>query len=517
MVVFNATARLSGLSLNAAYSLLTSWSLRLAGMPVVHVVCRAGMSHCVLGTNRRDHTQPPPCKACIAQSRRLFGRAEVRWLDYRPHPGLATAISTLGVDELSKFEYPLWASLAGVRDGAGASVNIPLGRLVLSSLRWALRRYSLPDDQPTRYLLREYLVSAYNIAREFDSLLEALQPQAVLIFNGTLYPEAAARWIALQRRQRVITHEVGFQRFSAFFTQGEATAYPVHIPVGFELSTEQEARLDAYLEERFQGKFTMAGIRFWPEMRSLEASFLEKAARFRQVVAVFTNVIYDTSQVHANTTFPHMFAWLEQVLELIRSHPETLFVIRAHPDEMRPGTAKQSNETVGDWLRQRQADLLPNVEYIDSRQYISSYDLVRRSKFLMVYNSSIGLEASLMGAAVVCGGKARYTQLPTVFFPPSSEEHRRMIEEFLQAEDILLPTELQANARRFLYFQLFRASLPFDRYLEDGPRPGYVRLRDFSWRDLLAQNSPVLQVILAGIRDGKPFLMDEAHERSLQG
>ena len=69
---------------------------------------------------------------------------------------------------------------------------------------------------------------------------------------------------------------------------------------------------------------------------------------------MFTNVVYDTSQVHANKIFPHMFAWLETVLELIRSHPETLFVIRAHPDEMRPGTAKQSRESVRDWVAAKQ-------------------------------------------------------------------------------------------------------------------------------------------------------------------
>ena len=92
-----------------------------------------------------------------------------------------------------------------------------------------------------------------------------------------------------------------------------------------------------YLEKRFQGQFTMAGIRFWPEMNGLDEALLEKAGQFQQIVPVFTNVVFDTSQVHANTVFPHMFAWLDLVLDLIRAHPETLFVIRAHPDEMRPG------------------------------------------------------------------------------------------------------------------------------------------------------------------------------------
>ena len=307
----------------------------------------------------------------------------------------------------------------------------------------------------------------------------------------------------------VVTHEVGMQRLSAFFSRGEATAYPIHIPESFELTPAQNARLDAYLENRFQGKFTMAGIRFWPEMQGLDEAFLRKAAGFRQVVPVFTNVVYDTSQVHANVLFPHMFAWLEAVLKLVRSHPETLFVLRAHPDEMRPGSKKQSRESVRDWVRANGVDRLDNVVFIDSQEYLSSYELVGRSKFVLLYNSSIGLEAALLGKAVLCGGRARYTQYPMVYFPASQEDFCRQAEELLQAGEIEVPPEFRRNARRFLYYQLYRASLPLDRYLESAPRAGFVQLRPFSWQDLLPENSPALRVIVEGILEGAPFLLPE--------
>ena len=55
----------------------------------------------------------------------------------------------------------------------------------------------------------------------------------------------------------------------------------------------------------------MAGVRFWPEMKKLSPEFVDKIGQFKQVVPVFTNVIFDTSQGHANVVFPHMFAWLD--------------------------------------------------------------------------------------------------------------------------------------------------------------------------------------------------------------
>jgi hypothetical protein len=149
------------------------------------------------------------------------------------------------------------------------------------------------------------------------------------------------------------------------------------------------------------------------------------------------------------------------------------------------------------------------VVFIDSQEFVSSYELILRAKFVLVYNSSIGLEATLMEKAVLCAGKARYTQIPTVFLPGSLAEYRQMAKTMLAADEIPLPPEFKSNARRFLYYQLYRASLPLDGFLQAGRRMGFVELQDFSWEALLPGNSPALGVITDGILHSKPFLMPE--------
>ncbi len=492
VVVFNASTRLAGISQNAAFSLLAGWSLRQAGTPVIHFICRSGLVPCVLGTHRDDVIALPPCSDCIAQSRKAYTGAVVRWFDFKPDNVLKNWLEDLDLGQLAEFKYH----------------GMPLGQMVLPSVRWILRCHTLVDNKPTRFLFRQYIRSAWSVAQEFDKLLDEVKPAAVVVFNGMFYPEAAARWKALQSGVRVISHEVALQPYSAFFTEGEATAYPIDIPDAFTLSPDQDARLDAYLENRFQGKFSMAGIQFWPEMHSLGQDFWNRAGPFKQIVPVFTNVVFDTSQGHANTLFLHMFAWLDLVLELIRLHPETFFVIRAHPDEMRPG--KESRESVAGWVKKNGVERLPNVMFVDSQQYISSYELIQRSKFVMVYNSTIGLEATLLRAPVLCGGKARFTQIPTVFFPQSQDAFRQQAEEFLSCDKIDVPPEFYPNARRFLYTQLFKTSLPMDVFIEeDGIRRGYASFKQFDIRDLDPQKSPAVKAILDGIlRDGS-FLLEE--------
>jgi hypothetical protein len=456
------------------------------------------MSKCVLGTNRDDPHREMPCKTCVNQARVLYAgvpskvegpRSQVEWFDFHRDPQLVSRISQLSIAELSAFNFQ----------------NVPLGPLCLPGLRWILRIHHLNDDENTRFLLREYILSAWNVVQKFSTFLDETNPRAVIVFNGQFFPEATARYIAQKRGIRVITHEVGLQPATAFFTDGEATAYPIHIHDEFELNDEQNAKLDAYLAKRFQGDFSMAGIKFWADMKGLDESFLQKAAHFKQIVPIFTNVIFDTSQPHANTVFEDMFDWLDMTLEIIKEHPETLFVIRAHPDELR--LRKASRETVAGWVESRRVTDLPNVIFVPSNETLSSYELIQKSKFVMIYNSTIGLEASIMGAAVLCAGKARFTQYPTVFFPQTVDEVRRKMKEFLQAESIEVPVKFKRNARRFLYYQLFRTSLPFSDFLEPSVRTTQARLKSFEL-DLLTEFRSIKAVINGLLHNGD-FLLGE--------
>src|SRR5258708_38186166 len=122
--------------------------------------------------------------------------------------------------------------------------DTPLGSLCLPGLRWILRIHHLKDDASTRYLLREYILSAWNVAQEFSKFLEVSRPRAVVVFNGQFFSEATTRYMAQQRGLRVITHEDGLQPASALFTDGESPPYPVHIRHEFDLQHGQNASTD---------------------------------------------------------------------------------------------------------------------------------------------------------------------------------------------------------------------------------------------------------------------------------
>jgi hypothetical protein len=125
----------------------------------------------------------------------------------------------------------------------------------------------------------------------------------------------------------------------------------------------------------------------------------------------------------------------------------------------------------------------------------------------MVYNSSIGLEASIMGKPVLCAGAARYTPYTTVFYPSSAQDYFKQAEKFLDAPVVEQPAEFVKEARRVLYFQLFRTTLPFAKYLTAHSRMGYVHIKPFPVEALTPAESPAIQAIYDGVVSGKPFLV----------
>ena len=172
VVFFKVSTGIDDLSWNSGFHLLASWALRLKGVPVAYFACNEGMSHCVLGTNRDHPRKAPPCESCVYQSRALYTGVpstipdsqitdtRVNWFNFQRDESLSESIANLSLPALMRFEWQ----------------GIPLGPLCLPGLRWILRIHHLSDDDDTRYLLREYILSAWNIARQFADFLDRTQP-----------------------------------------------------------------------------------------------------------------------------------------------------------------------------------------------------------------------------------------------------------------------------------------------------------------------------------------------------
>jgi hypothetical protein len=157
------------------------------------------------------------------------------------------------------------------------------------------------------------------------------------------------------------------------------------------------------------------------------------------------------------------------------------------------------------WFEQKAA-ALPNAVFISPQDRISSYELIQLSKFVLTYNSQIGLESILMGIPALGAARAPFVDHATIDFERDREAYLSKLESFLTAIRLEIPQAAVINTRRFMYYRYYRFSLPFGTFVESTPPTGYVRLKKFSWRAL--QKSPTARALQDGLLHGKSFELD---------
>jgi hypothetical protein len=157
------------------------------------------------------------------------------------------------------------------------------------------------------------------------------------------------------------------------------------------------------------------------------------------------------------------------------------------------------------WFEQKAA-ALPNVFFIPPLERISSYELIQRSKFVLTYNSQIGLEAMLMGVPALGAAQAPFVDYDTVFFERNREAYLNRLESFMTTTRLEVPVGAVRRTRRFMYYRYYRFSLPFGAFIESTAPTGYVRLKKFSWRAL--DKSLTVHVLRDGLLHSKRFELD---------
>ncbi len=98
-----------------------------------------------------------------------------------------------------------------------------------------------------------------------------------------------------------------------------------------------------------------------------------------------------------------------------------------------------------------------------------------------------------------------YTAAKAAYTPGTRSEYLVQVDRLLETGQPLAPGDHARNARRFLHFELYRASLDFSPFLRERRGfPGMVEWTPFDPEDL-ARWEP-LRVVVRGVLEGTPFI-----------
>jgi hypothetical protein len=417
-------------------------SLQMRGAEVRFLTCGGGLEICDRANTWES--PPPPCRTCrhyveTTVSSHGFGSSTLAE-EWEGIDGSWPEIDELSLDELEEVEFE----------------GIQLGRLTGIPVRWFLMRADLSDDPLAALTFRRFLRAARAIVVAVRAAVDRERPDVVLLCNGLFLFESITWAVCREQGIPVVTYERGFIQETLVV---EANAAACLFDVDDEwavwrdvpLTDEEHHELEVYLGDREVGRRTID--RFWSGARFDDP----ERARPGRLVTLFSNLTWDSAVIGQGLAFDGIADWVTAAVELFAGRPDDELVIRVHPAEVKlPG--KQTREPLEPLLRERFAQLPPNVRVVPADDLQSSYPLMASSDAVLVFTSTTGLEAAVRGTPVVVAGRTHYRGKGFTTDVSDPGEFVAAVNAVLdRPEDFVPDREL---VERYAYLFFFRHPIP---------------------------------------------------------
>jgi len=419
---------------HVAYELLLGHELQRRGADCRFVVCGGGLPVCELGNARREF--PHPCAACKRYVTEMLGAADLDYvtLDELVDEGERLALSE-GVRSASD---PHAVEVDGIR----------LAPHVVRSLLWVARTAWAARELDDRREFREFLESAAIVTRAFGRLLDRERPDSIVMVSGLFFAESAMRELASQRGIPVVMYDFPGRPGTVFVSEKTpASFYEIDDLWAArgqdEPSTaERERVLDAIGARRSSDGTLWSAFRF-------DDAAPDARTDVGRRIAVFTNVSWDTAVTLRDIGFRDIYEWLEVVVTWALDHDDVTVDIRVHPGEMRV-RGFESDDSLADYIRTRFPDLPDRITVYGPESSVDSYALIESADTVLVYTSTIGLEAVVLGRPTIVAADVHYRGKDFTIDVDGPDELRAALDAY--GDHVLTETQ---SERAIAYANLF--------------------------------------------------------------
>lgn len=189
----------------------------------------------------------------------------------------------------------------------------------------------------------------------------------------------------------------------------------------------------------------------------------------RPVVLLAANVLGDSLTLGRNAFAASMSEWMTRTVRFFAERPGVQLLIRVHPGE----TLVPKARSMGQVAREAAPELPAHIHIIGPTDKVNTYDLIEIADLVLVYTTTVGVEAAMNGRPVIACGNTHYRGRGFTFDPGTWEEYFAALESVMGdfAGHRLGETQT-ALAWNYAY-----------RFFFEYPRPFPWRLMNF-WEDL---------------------------------
>lgn len=150
--------------------------------------------------------------------------------------------------------------------------------------------------------------------------------------------------------------------------------------------------------------------------------------RAEGAVLMALNSSWDTAALGPHRVFSDSREWIVETARFILDNSDRSVIIRQHPAERLE--IGRTSDDYATFVREHFAGD-PRVILVAAEDPVNSYDLLRRSAFVIVHTSTIGLEATIAGKPVVTPSSAYYAGQGFVWAATDREAYHRLLRDAL--------------------------------------------------------------------------------------
>lgn len=355
---------------------------------------------------------------------------------------------------------------------------------------WQMRG-EIVDDGRQRFKDR----CAEQLGHAYGPIAEVMRPGAfdVLFVPGGVFGSSGI-WTELARNAgiRVASYDTGGYETVMLAANGIACQLQDIPPAYRELrqhGDEQElafATVSAHEEmaRRRAGTDTFA---------SQVKGGADAGRRYDGAVLIALNSSWDSAALGLHTVFDNNTQWIVETVRYLLEHTVASVIVRQHPAE-RLAFARTTDDYAS--LLQRHFGAHPRLRFIAAAEPVNSYSLLDQVAAVVVYTSTIGMEAAALGLPVVTPSESYYSRLGFVWRADAADEYWSLLSR-AAARELPVTPEMRRDASVCYYLTqccnwVFTPFNPAD----------YVK---WSKRDLAQlQADPKVRDILRSLADNVP-------------
>lgn len=305
-------------------------------------------------------------------------------------------------------------------------------------------------------------------ARAAYSFLQALQPDVVVVPNGTIQEFGVVYEVAQFLEIPVVSYEFGDQRQRIWIAQNDKVMRQ-NTDAMWEafkekpLTRGEKIKIHELFEARRKASVWKNFSRLWQRApaKGVEIARGELALDERLVVLLATNVLGDSLTLGREVFTQSMEEWLERTLQYFSGKPEVQLVIRIHPGEV-----LIHGQSMVDVIHRVLPVLPEHIKVIGPEDKTNTYDLIAAADLGLVYTTTVGLEMAMSGVPVIVVGETHYRGKGFTLDPQSWVRFYKTLKAVFEDPDRYKLSEEQIDlAWAYAYRFFFDFPRPFPWHL----------------------------------------------------